>query len=99
MKKDADYNDVSKSKVEFNQTYLDVISKNFQTMNQLCCILNGTKFNKVSSCVTTKEIWARRNQSSDGNQDHNHDASIWDVQDEVEWQYSWNVYTFKIFNK
>ena len=49
MKKDAD-------KRSYNQTHLEAISKNFRLMNQLCCALNGIEFNRISSCVTAKEI-------------------------------------------
>ncbi|XP_057518412.1 uncharacterized protein LOC130799327 [Amaranthus tricolor] len=59
MKKDAQGNDVvkSKSESEYSQSDLESVSKNYRAINQLCCTLNGTEFNRVSSCKSPKEIW------------------------------------------
>ena len=57
MKKDVHENDVIKSESEYSQTDLEWVSKNYRAMNQLCCALNGTEFNRVSSCTSAKEIW------------------------------------------
>ena len=57
MKKDAQGNDVVKSGSEYSQSDLECVSKNYRAMNQLCCALNGIEFNRVSSCISAKEIW------------------------------------------
>ena len=57
MKKDALGNDVEKSESEYLQSDLKSVSKNYRAMNQLCCDLNDTDFNRVSSCKSAKEIW------------------------------------------
>ena len=59
MKKDAQGNDVLKTESEYSQSDLESVSKNYRAMNQLCCALNGTEFNRVSSCTTAKEIWVK----------------------------------------
>ena len=56
LKKDAQGNDVVKSESEYSQSDLESWSKNYRAMNQLCCALNGTKFNRVSSCTIAKKI-------------------------------------------
>ena len=57
MKKDAQGNEVLKTESEYPQSDLESVSKNYRAMNQLCCALNGTEFNRGSSCTTAKEIW------------------------------------------
>ena len=57
MKKDAQGNDMLKIESEYSQSDLESVSKNYRAMNQLCCALNGTEFNRVSSCTSAKEIW------------------------------------------
>ena len=47
MKKDAQGNDVLKTESEYSQSDLEAVSKNYRAMNQLCCALNGTDFNRV----------------------------------------------------
>ena len=50
-------NNVQKSESEYSQSDLEAMSKNYRAINQLCCALNGTEFNRVSSCTSAKEIW------------------------------------------
>ena len=57
MKKDAQGNDVVKFESEYSQSDLESVSKNYRAMNQLCCALNGTEFNRALSCTSAKEIW------------------------------------------
>ena len=54
MKKDAQGNDVVKSESEYLLSDLESVSKNYRAMNQFCCALNGTEFNRVSSCTSAK---------------------------------------------
>ena len=57
MKKDTQGNDVVKSESEYSQSDLESVSKNYKAMNQLCCALNDTEFNRVSSYTSAKETW------------------------------------------
>ena len=57
MKKGAQGNSVVKSESEYSQSDLESMSKNYRAINQLCCALKGTEFNKVSSCTSAKKIW------------------------------------------
>ena len=66
MKKDAQGNDVIISKFEYSQSDLESVSKNYSAMNQLCCVLNGTDFNRVSSCACGKEIWDKLTVTYEG---------------------------------
>ena len=56
MKKNSEGNNISKSKSEYNESDLKVVSTNYKAINQLCCALHGTQFNKVSSYTSANEI-------------------------------------------
>ena len=56
-KKDSGGIEVQKSESKYLKCDLKAVSKNYRAMNQLCCALNGTEFNRVSSYTSAKEIW------------------------------------------
>ena len=39
---------------------------NFKAINTLCCSLNATEFNRISTCKTTKEIWDKLKVTHEG---------------------------------
>ena len=59
LKKDAQGNDVEKFESKYSRSDLESVFKNYRAMNQLCCSLNGTEFNKVSSCTSAKKTWGK----------------------------------------
>ena len=60
MKKNTDGNDDQKCEYECSQSDLKVVPKNDRAMDQLCCALNGTEFNSVSSCQVPRKFWINR---------------------------------------
>ncbi|XP_028080258.1 uncharacterized protein LOC114281868 [Camellia sinensis] len=48
---------VPKLKSEWTSADYKDIQLNAKAVNMLCCALNATKFNRICTCTTTKEIW------------------------------------------
>ena len=48
---------VPKLRNEWSESKVKKVQVNFKTINTLHCALNPTKFNRIFTCKTTKEIW------------------------------------------
>ena len=46
-----------KLRSEWSKTEVKKVQVNFKVINTLHCALNPTEFNRISTCMTTKEIW------------------------------------------
>ena len=47
---------VPKLEIDFNQSNLKVIAKNYKAINLLYCSFNGDEFERISSCAFAQEI-------------------------------------------
>ncbi|XVF11748.1 hypothetical protein REPUB_Repub08aG0054500 [Reevesia pubescens] len=57
---------VPKSKFEWTADDKAKVQVNFKAINILHCALNLTKFNKISTCNNTKEIWDKLKVTHEG---------------------------------
>ena len=48
---------VPKPMSDFSKGKTEKVAKNYRVLNILFCDLNSNKFNHVSICDTTKEVW------------------------------------------
>ena len=55
-----------KSKSEWTELEIKKVQVNFKTINTLHCALNPTKFNRISTCKTAKEIWDKLEVTHEG---------------------------------
>ena len=56
----------SKQKSEWTNGEVKKIQINFKAIKTLCCALNPTKFNQISTCKTIKEIWDKLRVTHEG---------------------------------
>ena len=57
---------VPKLRSEWSEWEVKKVQVNFKAINTLHCALNPTKFNRISMCKTTKEIWDRLKDTHKG---------------------------------
>ena len=55
-----------KLRSEWTELEVKKVQVNFKTVNTLHCALNPTKFNCISTCKTTKEIWDKLKVTHEG---------------------------------
>ena len=51
---------------EWTDPELKKVQMNFKAINTIHCSLNATKFNRISTCKTTKEIWDKLKVTYEG---------------------------------
>ena len=55
-----------KLRSEWSQTEVKKVQVNFKAISTLHCALNPTKFNRISTCKTAREIWDKLKVTHEG---------------------------------